>query len=79
MTNVASGTGVRLSDALDTLIRVSGLEITVERDPARMKPADVPFSVGSPARLTELVGPLELMPLEQSLGDVYRSALGSDR
>jgi GDP-4-dehydro-6-deoxy-D-mannose reductase len=79
VTNVASGSGVRLSEALDTLIRVSGLEISVEPDPARMKPADVPFSVGSPARLTELVGPLELMSLEQSLADVYRSALGSDR
>ena len=42
-----------------------------------MKPADVPFSVGSPARLTELVGLLELMSIEQSLGDVYRTAPSS--
>lgn len=79
VTNVASGSGVRLSEALDTLIRVSGLEIRVEPDPARMKPADVPYSVGSAARLSELVGPLELIPFEQSLRDAYQAALGSDR
>jgi len=78
VTNVASGAGVRLSDALNTLIRISGLEITVEPDPARMKPADVAFSVGSTARLTELVGPLELISLEQSLGDAYRTALSAE-
>lgn len=77
VTNVASGTGVRLSEALDTLIRVSGLEITVELDPAHMKPADVPFSVGSIARLTELVGPLELVSFEQSLRDLYRSVIAA--
>lgn len=77
VTNVASGTGVRLSDALDILIRVSGLQVSVEPDPSRMKPADVPFSVGSTARLAELVGPLELRSLEQSLRDVYETAVAS--
>jgi len=79
VTNVASGAGVRISDALDLLIRASGLEITIETDPARMKPADVPYSVGSTARLAGLVGPLELISLEQSLADAYQAALGSDR
>ena len=79
VTNVASGAGVRIDDALKTLIDVSGCEVEVELDPARMKPADVPFSIGSTERLTELIGPLELIPLRDSLKSAYDAALTAAR
>jgi GDP-4-dehydro-6-deoxy-D-mannose reductase len=77
VTNVASGVGVRIHDALTTLIDVSGCAVQVELDPARMKPADVPFSIGSTDRLTELTGPLDLIPLRDSLKSAYDAALAT--
>jgi GDP-4-dehydro-6-deoxy-D-mannose reductase len=79
VTNVASGAGVRIHDALTTLIDVSGCAVQVEPDPARMKPADVPFSIGSTDRLIELTGPLELIPLRDSLNSAYAAALSLAR
>ena len=77
VTNVASGRGVRMEDALSTLIDVSNCAISVELDPARNKPADVPVSIGSTERLTALLGPLELMPLRDSLKAAYEAALAT--
>jgi nucleoside-diphosphate-sugar epimerase len=79
VTNVASGAGVRIEDALTTLIDVSGCAVQVELDPTRMKPADVPFSIGSTDRLTELTGPLDLIPLRDSLKSAYDAALAAAR
>jgi GDP-4-dehydro-6-deoxy-D-mannose reductase len=76
VTNVASGSGVRMEDALTRLIAISGLEIERELDPARMKAADVPFSIGSTERLSALLGPLELISFEDSLRATYDAALG---
>jgi GDP-4-dehydro-6-deoxy-D-mannose reductase len=75
ITNLASGTGVRIQSALELLIAVSGCAVTVELDPARLKPADVPVSIGSTERLGELVGDLALTSLEDSLRAAYQSAL----
>jgi len=75
VTNVASGVGTRIEDALRTLIDVSGCAIDVELDPARLKPADVPVSIGSTENLRELVGDVELTSLEESLRAAYRTAL----
>lgn len=75
VTNVASGRGIRMEDALHQLIALSGCEVQVELDPARLKPADVPFSIASTARLAELTGPLELFSFEDSLRAVYETAL----
>lgn len=74
VTNVASGAGVRMEDALAELIEISGLTVRRELDPSRLKPADVPYSIGCTERLAELTGPLELVPFRRSLEDLYEAA-----
>jgi GDP-4-dehydro-6-deoxy-D-mannose reductase len=54
VTNVSSGTGRSIRSLLDELLRVSGLSVSVEVDPARFRPADAPELIGSPDRLKAL-------------------------
>ncbi len=52
--NVARGEAVELDAALRRLIRISGVEVEVRRDPDRMRPADVPVLCGDAGRLRAL-------------------------
>lgn len=52
--NLASGRAVSIAEALDALIRVSGVRATVEQDPARMRPVDQPLLAGDASRLRAL-------------------------
>lgn len=54
--NVGSGVGVTIRSLLDTLIGFSTTALTVESDPARMRPSDLPECIGDPAALTALTG-----------------------
>jgi len=45
--NIASGKSVSIQSILDQLIEISGLKVKIERDPARMRPAEVPEIYGS--------------------------------
>jgi GDP-4-dehydro-6-deoxy-D-mannose reductase len=49
--NVCSGNAYRIGDALDTLIGFIEVEVTVETDPDRLRPVDVPESRGSVDKL----------------------------
>jgi GDP-4-dehydro-6-deoxy-D-mannose reductase len=68
--NVCSGTGVRLGDLLQTLIRLSGQHVEVRVDPARLRPSDVPELVGDPGRIRQAIGWQARIPLERSLSDL---------
>jgi GDP-4-dehydro-6-deoxy-D-mannose reductase len=52
--NVASGRGVSLADALGLLLSRARVRIEVFEDPARRRPADLPYMVGDPSRLFAL-------------------------
>ncbi|MEP7027110.1 MAG: GDP-mannose 4,6-dehydratase [Candidatus Eisenbacteria bacterium] len=52
--NVASGRGVALGDALALLTARARTPIEVVEDPARLRPADLTYLVGDPARLVAL-------------------------
>ena len=52
--NVARGEAVELDAALRRLIRISGVEVEIRRDPDRMRPADVPVLCGDAGRLRAL-------------------------
>ncbi len=54
--NVASGAGVTIQAVLDQLLALARAELSVERDPQRMRPSDLPECVSDPARLTALTG-----------------------
>ncbi len=54
--NVASGEAWRLGALLDDLLARARRPITVEVDPARMRPADIPRVIGDASRLRALTG-----------------------
>lgn len=50
--NIASGTTWTISAVLDELIALSGLDVSIEIDPERQRPSDIPRICGSSKRLT---------------------------
>jgi GDP-4-dehydro-6-deoxy-D-mannose reductase len=65
--NVASGVGVTIRSLLDTLVADSTAEVTVETDPARLRPSDLPECVGDSTLLTQLTGWHPEISLEETL------------
>lgn len=54
--NIASGTARRIGDVLQGLLSRSTTAITVREDPSRLRPTDVPRTVGDATRLREALG-----------------------
>ena len=54
--NVCRGEARSLKSALDDLLALSSRSIEIVADPERMRPADIPVSLGDPAKLTERTG-----------------------
>ena len=52
--NVASGVGVRIGDALDEILKLAGVQPSIEADPERMRPRD--HLVGNFTRLRSACG-----------------------
>jgi GDP-4-dehydro-6-deoxy-D-mannose reductase len=71
--NVCSGVGRTLREVLDELVTRSGVAARVEVDPARLRPADLPCSVGDPAKLVAL-GWAPRRTLGEALADVVLEA-----
>lgn len=67
--NLGSGIARRLSDVLDMMIAMSRVAITVEQDPARMRPSDVPELRCDASRFTAQTGWCPEIPIEQTLRD----------
>lgn len=68
--NLGSGRAVSIQDILDGLLRLSRVEIAVESDPDRMRPADTPEIVCDASRLRRRTGWQPAIPLEQTLSDL---------
>jgi GDP-4-dehydro-6-deoxy-D-mannose reductase len=68
--NIGSGRGTPISSILDTLLSLSTVDVRVERDPARLRPADVPRIVCDPSRFRALTGWTPEWTLNQSLTDI---------
>lgn len=69
--NICSGIALPIKDILNQLIELSGLDVQIIPDPARMRPSDVPILVGSANRLEASLGWQRLFSLKQTLQDVY--------
>jgi UDP-glucose 4-epimerase len=67
---LCSGKGVRLLDLVEDLCAMSRTPVRVEVDPARVRPADVPYLVGDPARVTQVAGWTPRRSMEQTLTDL---------
>ena len=72
--NVCSGAAVSIRDVLRELITIAHVPVEVREDAARMRSADIPISVGDPAKLRARTGWSAQIPLPRSLRDVYESA-----
>lgn len=70
--NVCSGQGIRIRDVLEKLVAAAGVKVEVRVDPERLRPADVPVLVGSPAKLQAATGWEPRHSLDQSLSDLLQ-------
>ncbi len=71
--NVCSGTAVSIRDILGELIRIARVPVEVREDPARVRSADVPLSVGDPSKLRTRTGWQPQIPLVRSLRETYQA------
>lgn len=72
--NVCRGEGIRLSAVLERLRARARRELRVEIDPARMRPADLGYLVGDPARIRRDTGWHPERSLDATLEDVLDHA-----
>ena len=72
--NIARGTATSLKEVLRQLITIAGVPVEVREDPERMRPSDVPLSVGDATKLREATGWTPSIPLPAALRAVYDDA-----
>lgn len=68
--NVASRKTYSIAEVLDMLLNLTGLKITVRRDPAKKRPADVPLQWGDPGRLKRATGWKPRYAFAETLSDL---------
>jgi GDP-4-dehydro-6-deoxy-D-mannose reductase len=74
--NVCSGNGRTIRSLLDEMLKIAGVDASVEVDPARLRPNDIPWLVGSPRRINEL-GWTAKSSVAQALKDVLDEQSGA--
>jgi GDP-4-dehydro-6-deoxy-D-mannose reductase len=72
--NVASGHAVLLKRVLELLVEATGVPVTVERDPSRLRPAEVRVVAGDASKLRVATGWEPSIPLERTVVDVLGAA-----
>jgi GDP-4-dehydro-6-deoxy-D-mannose reductase len=68
--NVASGKAHTIQSILDGLIELSSVKVSIETDPARLRPVEVPINYGSIERLQADTGWSPQISFEHSLSDI---------
>jgi GDP-4-dehydro-6-deoxy-D-mannose reductase len=68
--NVAGGTGVTLRELFTRLAGLIGVQVEPVTDPTLMRPGDIRYLVGNPAKLKRTTGWLPQISLEQTLRDM---------
>jgi GDP-4-dehydro-6-deoxy-D-mannose reductase len=72
--NVASGKTVTMAEVVELLVGLARVPVRVERDEARMRPADIPRLSGDPSKLRAATAWEPRIPLEQTLADALAAA-----
>lgn len=65
--NIASGKAHSIRNILETLLSLSPLQISVEQDPERLRPSDIPVAIGNNAAIRKATGWQPLIPLQDTL------------
>ncbi len=68
--NIASGSAIVMRAVLDQLIALSSVPVTITIDPARMRPADIPWMAGDASRLSTDTDWTPRIPLASTLSDL---------
>ncbi len=68
--NLASGTPRRIGTLLDDLLGLAGITPTIEPDPDRMRPSDIPRAIGDASRARALLGWAPQIAWDRTLADV---------
>jgi GDP-4-dehydro-6-deoxy-D-mannose reductase len=74
--NVCRGAGTSLTELAQSLIARARIPLRLEVDPARMRPADVPYLVGDPSRLERTAEWRATIPLERTLEQILEEWRG---
>lgn len=69
--NFSSGRSTSIQALLDTLITISGLSITIEEDPERMRPSEMPRVYGDYSKAKRELGWEPTIPFRESLEAIY--------
>ncbi len=68
--NIGSGCVWRIGDALDQLLRLTPIQVTIEPDPDRMRPSDVPLLHCDMSKFAAQTGWRPEIPFAQTLADL---------
>lgn len=68
--NIASGHSRKIRDVLDLLLQQSSVAISVEQDPDRLRPSDIPIAVGNNTLLRKTTGWQPAIALETTLSQL---------
>ncbi|MFH1379820.1 MAG: GDP-mannose 4,6-dehydratase [bacterium] len=68
--NICTGKGLRIKDILQSLLKLSRSKITIEEDPARLRPSDVPILVGSNKKFCKATGWKPTIAFKKTLEDL---------
>lgn len=68
--HVASGRVVRIRTIIEQLLKLTTVSITIEQEPARLRPLDISVLIGDASKLKSTTGWRPEVPLEQTLRDV---------
>ncbi len=65
--NIASGTARRVGDLLEALLGMARVRISVETDPAKLRPAEIPVARIDTTRARARLGWAPQIPIEETL------------
>lgn len=74
--NLCRGEGVLLRDVVAQLATMARVDVRIEVDPSRLRPADTPWLVGDPSLAERETGWKVTRPFEQTLADVLEEWRG---
>jgi GDP-4-dehydro-6-deoxy-D-mannose reductase len=77
--NVGSGKATSIQELLDTILKLSSSQITIQQDPQKMRPVDMPIFVADTTLLIETTSWKPVYPIEETLFDtieLWRNKIG---
>jgi GDP-4-dehydro-6-deoxy-D-mannose reductase len=74
--NICSGRAVSIKEILDIILSFTSKKIKVEQDPSRLRPSDIPVTVGDHSKFSQKTGWKPGIPLEKTLRDIFDHWIG---